>query len=402
MARRSDAEKSEAQRVGLILPRKSVVSGEIVEGFEGRFVGEASEPGSIVVVDEGEDVLVSGGVAWESLVVACGVEGDAGEMLGEPAIETFDHSVGLRPEGAAELVADVVLGAEAVDGMIAGGTVVGLVFLVDGEAIGPFAAVVGEDGVDLEGEGLEEAGEEGGGGLAVALAMDFEIDEAGGAIDGDEGVGRLAVDAREMLEVDVDEPGGSIGGEALSRIGALLRARRDAMALEAAVDAAARQLGVEAAPEHFDDIVERQSEASAQLDRQALLLGGQRCGDAVRAMGTVVDVAAAAPAGDGVVAHSQFADEFAGAGAALLNVGPGGRRGRGQFVQTGQHDGPCLCSATNRMPAIIAGRSSQSPGTKYKSGGGGPCEAWWRGHNHARGESCSTTAATTASSASRS
>jgi len=155
-------------------------------------------------MDEGENVVVSLVMVRKALVMAGGVVGDFVEMLGEPTVEAFDHSVGLRPEGAAETVNDAVLRTETVDGMVTGGTSFGLALLVDGEAVGPFAAVVGKDGVDLERKGREEAIEEADGGLCVAPRMDLDIDEAGGAIDGDEGIGRFAIDARQMLQIDMN------------------------------------------------------------------------------------------------------------------------------------------------------------------------------------------------------
>ena len=45
---------------------------------------------------------------------------------------------------------DGARGAGAVERVLAGGSVVGFGFLVDGEAVGELGAVVGEDGVDLE------------------------------------------------------------------------------------------------------------------------------------------------------------------------------------------------------------------------------------------------------------
>jgi hypothetical protein len=55
-----------------------------------------------------------------------------------------------------------------------------LVFFVD-EAVGELGAVVGQDGVDLEREAVEESG----GGDGPAIREDFEIDKAGGAVDRD-------------------------------------------------------------------------------------------------------------------------------------------------------------------------------------------------------------------------
>ena len=94
------------------------------------------------------------------------------------------------------------------------------------------------------------------------------------------------------------------------------------------MDAAARQLGIKAALEHLDDIVERQSEASPEFNRQAFFLGRQRSGDPMGAVGTVVDIVAAAPAGDGVVAQPELAEELGVGGGAPLDVGADGGSGK--------------------------------------------------------------------------
>ena len=39
--------------------------------------------------------------------------------VGDAAVEAFDHAVGLRPEGPGEAMGDALLGAEAVEGMLA-------------------------------------------------------------------------------------------------------------------------------------------------------------------------------------------------------------------------------------------------------------------------------------------
>ena len=74
-------------------------------------------------------------------------------------------------------------GTEAVEGLVARGFVMGFCLFVYGEAVGKLGAVVGEDRVDLECEARRGAREETGGGLGSAIGQDFEIDEAGGAVD---------------------------------------------------------------------------------------------------------------------------------------------------------------------------------------------------------------------------
>src|SRR5260370_35092625 len=185
--------------VGSLFPGATgfrVVSGEISESFQRSAVAETTQSGSVVVVDEGEDVVVAGGTGWEGLVMPCGVVRDALEVLGEAAVETLDHAVGLRPEGAGEPVRDVVAGAEAIEGVAAGRAIGGFALFVDGKAVGPFAAVVREKGVYFEREGAEEALEEGSGEGCLAPLVDLEVDGGGGAIDGDKGIRQLAGEAR--------------------------------------------------------------------------------------------------------------------------------------------------------------------------------------------------------------
>jgi hypothetical protein len=87
----------------------------------------------------------------------------------------------LRPEGLGEAVGDGARGADPVEGVVARGSVLGFRLLGDGEAVGELGAVVGQDGVDLK----RETGGESGGGGGPAIGEDFEMDQAGGAVDGD-------------------------------------------------------------------------------------------------------------------------------------------------------------------------------------------------------------------------
>jgi hypothetical protein len=107
----------------------------------------------------------------------------AAEMLAEAAVEALDHAVGLRAEGPGETVGDGVLRASLVKGMLTGRLFVGFALFVDGKAIGEFAAVIGEHGVDRKRKALEKALEKAGGGIGAAIGQDLEVDKSGGPVD---------------------------------------------------------------------------------------------------------------------------------------------------------------------------------------------------------------------------
>jgi hypothetical protein len=122
----------------------------------------------------------------------------------------------------------------------------------------------------------------------------------------------------------------------LHRDGPALAGRRphcaeaeDEWSRQASLDAAARQLGVEAAPHRLDNVVERQHEAAAQLDDQGLSPGGDRGGQAMRAGRAVGDVAAGFPARHGTRMDAELACQRGVRGGTLLDVGAGARRGGG-------------------------------------------------------------------------
>jgi hypothetical protein len=64
---------------------------------------------------------------------------------------------------------------------------------------------VGENGAHLCRESGEEAFQEAGGGGGVPAGMDFQIDIARAAVDGDESVAFALLQRRQVFEIDVDE-----------------------------------------------------------------------------------------------------------------------------------------------------------------------------------------------------
>src|SRR5437868_9389357 len=126
-------------------------------------------------------------------------------MFCEPAIEALDQAVCLGPEGPDEPMADPSCGAQAVERMVARRFAWGLALLVDSKAIGPFPAIVGEHGVNRMREVCQEALEEGAGCSARALVDDFDIYRSGCSVDGDEGIGTLAPQSGQILDIEVNE-----------------------------------------------------------------------------------------------------------------------------------------------------------------------------------------------------
>jgi hypothetical protein len=129
----------------------------------------------------------------EGIAIGMGCEQTMGDAtlsfptdgLGNAAVEAFDQAIGLRAERLGEPVFDVFLGADAIEGMVAGGFTLGLSFHIDGEAVGEFGTIVGEDGVHRGREMRQEALQERSRSLAVAAGMDLDIDVTRRPVDGE-------------------------------------------------------------------------------------------------------------------------------------------------------------------------------------------------------------------------
>ena len=176
----------------------------IGKGLDRRLVAEAFQAGSIIVVDELAEEGVAIGVAGEGAASAAAFV-LATDGFGNAPIEAFDHAVGLRMIRLGQAMLDTALLAEAIKRMVAGGPAGRLVLHVDGEAVGELGAIVGQDGMNLVREVGQEALEEGRCRLAIPPGMDLDIDVTGGAIDRDKDVALVALQVRQVLQVDVDE-----------------------------------------------------------------------------------------------------------------------------------------------------------------------------------------------------
>ena len=317
-------------------PREGVWSWMIVEGLDWGQVVETFEPGSIVVVDEAQEEGVAIGMGSEEPVRAAAF-GLLGYGFGDAAVEAFDQAIGLRLVGLGEPVLDLALGAQAIKGVFARGPIARLVLLIDCEAVGELAAIVGEDGVDAMGEVRQEAFEEALGGLALAIGMDLQIDVAGRAIDRHEGIALALLQGGQVLEIDVNEADGR-RLEAADRGLFGPRALIEAVPNQAAMDGVARQRAVDAPAHHLGDVVERQAQLGAQLADQLLLKPRQADGQALGRVGAIVHALAPAPATDRRFADPELGGEGGDRLAAGLNGGADLGRGGGVGVQLQVHD----------------------------------------------------------------
>ena len=125
-----------------------------------------------------------------------------------------------------------------------------------------------------------------------------------------------------------------------------------AVALQAAVNGAARQLGVDAAPHRLVT----SSSGRARLRRSSTIKPSshsrQRGGQAMRTGGAIDDVLAAFPARHGAAVDAELAGQRAVRGAAILDIGADPRRGGGVGVQLEMHQPASLRSG--RRGAVIA------------------------------------------------
>ncbi|WP_456749248.1 hypothetical protein [Bradyrhizobium sp. USDA 4341] len=192
--------------------------------------------------------------------------------------------------------------------------------------------------------------------------MDLDKDVAGGAVDGDESIAGAALQSRQILHVDMDKA--DAGGLEDTGLGLVrLGKPADAIALQAAVNGAAGQLGIDASLHHLDEVVQRQLQRRPQLANRSLFDGRQAGSEVVRPVRTVSNRGAAAPAVDRGLADPQFSRQLGNRLLAALDVGTrlwcrGGVRVQVQFHDT-------RCSLTKATPRSTPIPSNQSAGTKH-------------------------------------
>ena len=345
-------------------PCLRVVFREVSDDFGGGLIVEASQSGSIIVVDECEDEgvsLVLGGEAVFSGISAVGWFG--GDGFAEAAIEALDHAVGLGMVGFGQPVADALALAEAIEGVAPGaGLACGV--LGSAEAVGELGAVVGEHGVDGMAEGVEETGEGGGDGIGTALGQDLDMDEAGGTLDDDEDIGGVAFKTGEMLEVGMDvaerfggEMAGGVCGDLVWR-----KAAGDAMAAPEAIERRARDVGAQTAVHDFERIVDGQAEPAAQFKSDLLFFEAEAGDDPMGDRTMVGGVGSRLPATYCCPVDAELSRQRGHALIARLDVSPLARRGDGIAVQLHQHDWRLLSQDRPRSTPLP---SRQPLGTQH-------------------------------------
>ena len=348
----------------LLGPRVRVRSRRIVECLAWRQVAETFEAGAIVVVNEaikeGIAVDMRGEAAMGNATFRLTAHG-----VSDPAVEAFDEAVGLRPVGSSETVVDLALGAEAIEGMLTGWSIVGLVPHVDGKAISELTAIVGKDGMNPMWKVGEEAFEESGGGFGIPPGMDLQVDVAGRPIDGDKSVALASFQGRQVLEIDVNEADCRLFKDPdrrLTRRGPLAQS----MPLETAVGGTAGDLGIDAAPHHLGDVIERQLQLRSQLADERFLQWRELGGQPLRRVRSVGHCRSTTPTIDRRLAHPQLNGQLCHRLLAALDVSADFRCRGSIGVQVQLHD--ARRSLIYEMPRSTPIPSNQSPGTEHERG----------------------------------
>src|SRR5690349_9501662 len=345
-------------------PRLRVRSRGIVECLARCQVAEAFEAGEIVVVDEAMEEGIAIGMRGKAAM------GDAtfrlpADGFGDAPVEAFGETIGLGPVRSGEAVVDLALGAETIEGMSAGRSVVPLVLHVDSEAIGELTAIVGEDRMNAMWKVGEEAFEEAGGSVGIAPGMDLQINVAGRPIDGHKGIAFASFQGRQMLEIDMNEADGRLFEDTDRRL-AGHGPFTQPMPLETAVGGAAGDLGIDTAPHHLGDVVERQLQSRSQLADQRFFQRRELGRQPLRRVRSVGHRRSTAPPIDRRLAHSQFVGKLRDRLLAALDIGANFWGCRGISVQTQLHD--ARRSLRYEMPRSTPIPSNQSPGTEHESG----------------------------------
>lgn len=125
------------------------------------------------------------------------------QNFGNSAAKALDRAVGLGPAREDEAVLDAELGAALIEAVHSGR----LTLAVGGEEGGEFFGVVGQDRVDIERSCLVQRLEKAHGRMRALIGHQFQINPAGGAVNGHKSIAPLVRVAHigEVPDVSVHE-----------------------------------------------------------------------------------------------------------------------------------------------------------------------------------------------------
>src|SRR5262245_27963270 len=181
--------------------------------------------------------------------------------------------------------------------------------------------------------------------------------------------------SRQVLEIDVNEADCRLFEDADRRFagcGPLVQP----MPLETAVGSAAGDLGIDAAPHHLADVIERQLQLRSQLADERFLQRRELGGQPFRRVRSVGDCRSTPPTIDRRLAHPQLNGKLCDRLLAALDVSPDFRCRGSIGVQVQLHD--ARRSLIYEMPRSTPIPSNQSPGTEHGSGDPGAISALTR------------------------
>ena len=254
----------------------------------------------------------------------------------DSSIEALHHAVGLRGPGPRQAMFDAQGQAQLVE------LVLPRRLAIPGaeQAVGELLAVVGQDLADPDRTGLVQSVQEGLGRRRRLVGLDGQVNPAAGPVDGHEQVasGGLVPHLGQVLHIHV-QVARLVGleglGRPLRRFG--LGTGRDAMALQAAVQGGAGQVGVDELLGHGQQVIQRQPQGLAYRPHHGFLGGSQRGLQAMGRMGAVFHRVPMLPAGDGLHCDTQLPGQDRHGLVAGLDHGPCLRGRGGVLVQSYLH-----------------------------------------------------------------
>ncbi len=260
-----------------------------------------------------------------------------GQHLSDPAIETLDHPVRLRRAWFGQSVLNLQRCTQPVEFMLATGRL-----LPVEQAVGEFAAVIGQDGAYVAGCRLLKRRQEGacrGGGL---VRPDLHEDPAGGPVDGYKQIAayRLVRHLRQVFDVKV-EIAGVVRFERLAHRSGWCRLQiaqaAHTMPAQATIQTRARRCRVEKLADDDQQVIQSRAQDLAQLDSDAFLYRRQRDLQAMRGVGAIPDVLAMLSFADGIDGDVVTSGQFNQRAGGLPDFGTDDRRGASLLVKSDDH-----------------------------------------------------------------